>query len=123
MKLQFKSTPFISNLQKESNATHETEQQFVSALRKNVNAYFKDNGISVKSNLSMALQTGAMLSFYILPFIAILLIPMAGWVAIFPAIVMGIGIAGIGMCIMHDALHGAYSSKEWVNKLLGDTML
>ena len=30
--------------------------------------------------------------------------------------------AGIGMCVMHDAVHGSYSQKEWVNKLLGGTM-
>ena len=32
---------------------------------------------------------------------------------------MGFGLAGIGMSIMHDANHGAYSSKPWVNNLLG----
>jgi linoleoyl-CoA desaturase len=32
---------------------------------------------------------------------------------------MGIGISGIGLSIMHDANHGAYSSKAWVNSALG----
>jgi linoleoyl-CoA desaturase len=34
-------------------------------------------------------------------------------------IVMSFGIAGIGLSVMHDANHGAYSSKKWVNDLLG----
>jgi linoleoyl-CoA desaturase len=38
------------------------------------------------------------------------------------AVLMGVGMAGIGMCVMHDAVHGSYSRKEWVNKLLSGTM-
>jgi len=34
-------------------------------------------------------------------------------------IVMGIGLAGIGLSVMHDANHGAYSKKQWINSLLG----
>lgn len=34
---------------------------------------------------------------------------------------MGIGVAGIGMGVMHDANHGSYSRKKGVNKLLGLT--
>ena len=32
---------------------------------------------------------------------------------------MGLGMAGIGLSVMHDANHGAYSKKPIVNKLLG----
>jgi linoleoyl-CoA desaturase len=35
---------------------------------------------------------------------------------------MGIGIAGVGMGVMHDACHGAYSKKQWVNNLLSGTL-
>jgi linoleoyl-CoA desaturase len=35
---------------------------------------------------------------------------------------MGIGMAGVGMCIMHDGVHGAFSKKEWVNNVAGATM-
>jgi linoleoyl-CoA desaturase len=30
---------------------------------------------------------------------------------------MGVGLAGIGMAVMHDANHGAYSKSSFVNKL------
>jgi linoleoyl-CoA desaturase len=33
--------------------------------------------------------------------------------------VMGIAVGGIGLSVMHDANHGAYSQKQWVNNLLG----
>jgi linoleoyl-CoA desaturase len=35
---------------------------------------------------------------------------------------MGIGIAGVGMAVMHDACHGAYSKKHWVNTLLASSL-
>ena len=33
----------------------------------------------------------------------------------------GLGMAGIGMGIMHDGIHGSYSNKQKVNKLMGFT--
>jgi linoleoyl-CoA desaturase len=38
------------------------------------------------------------------------------WVLCF---VMGIGMAGIGFSVTHDALHGAYSASSRVNRLIG----
>ena len=47
---------------------------------------------------------------------------MNAWVAMILVVVMGAGMAGVGMCVMHDAVHGSYSDKDWVNKILGSTM-
>ncbi len=32
---------------------------------------------------------------------------------------MGLGKAGIGLSVMHDANHGAYSRKKWINSIVG----
>jgi linoleoyl-CoA desaturase len=98
------------------------QKQFALAVRKNVNEYFRENGISIKGNLALAIQTVVMLSIYIVPFVLILTVPMNGWVAMLMTVLTGTGMAGIGMCVMHDAVHGSYSHKEWVNKILGGTM-
>lgn len=37
-------------------------------------------------------------------------------------IMSGLGMAGIGMGIMHDAIHGSYSKSKKVNKIMGYTM-
>ncbi len=34
-------------------------------------------------------------------------------------IIMSLGLAGIGLSVMHDANHGAYSKRTWVNDMLG----
>jgi linoleoyl-CoA desaturase len=98
------------------------QQHFAAALRKNVNDYFRTNGISTKGDTALVVQTLVMLALYIVPFIVLLTVPMSVWIALLLAIIMGIGIAGIGMGTMHDAVHGSYSRKEWVNKMFGGTL-
>ena len=68
----------------------------------------------------MWLKTAFMVCLYTIPYVYII----SGQVTSLPfyyvlSLVMGTGIAGIGLSIMHDANHGAYSSKPWINKVLG----
>ncbi len=105
---------FTSNISK--------EHQFVVELRKKVNNYFKQNNISPKANSKMILKTIILLSSYLAPFIIILIFKPHLLIAIGLTVLMGIGIAGIGMGVMHDACHGAYSKKHWVNNLLGGSL-
>lgn len=42
--------------------------------------------------------------------------------AIILYLISGLGIAGIGMGIMHDANHGAYTKNSFMSKLLGHTL-
>ena len=44
------------------------------------------------------------------------------WIALGLIIITGIGMAGVGMNIMHDGNHGVFSSKRWVNKLMGSSI-
>lgn len=93
-------------------------KQFAVTLRKNVNDHFRLKGISTKGNWKMGLKAIVMLTLYIAPFILLLTAPMSGWL-IFPiAALMGVAMAGVGMSVMHDAAHGSFSTKSWVNKLV-----
>jgi linoleoyl-CoA desaturase len=103
-------------------AKDENQKAFAIAVRSRVNNYFKEKGISPKGGNRMLLKSIAMLSMYILPFIAIMLFPMSAWFALPLAVLIGIGKAGIGMSVMHDALHGSFSKKKWLNKIMGNTM-
>lgn len=98
------------------------QQQFSAAVRKNVKEYFSQNGISTKGNFAMVVQTFAMLSLYLIPFALMITLHVNIWLALPFTILMGVGLAGIGMCVMHDAVHGSYSHKDWINKTLGGTM-
>src|SRR5690606_3625467 len=96
--------------------------QFTTALRKNVNSYFREKGISTKGNFSMVFKAIAMIACYLLPFILMLTLPMSNWL-IFPlSVAMGIGMAGVGMGVMHDAMHGSFSKRGWLNKMFSSSM-
>jgi linoleoyl-CoA desaturase len=98
------------------------QKEFGIALRKNVSHYFKLKAIDTKGNWSMYFKAIIMLGIYIIPFVILLSMPIhIGW-AVLLVVLMGIGEAGIGMSVMHDAAHGAFSHKKWVNQLFASTM-
>ncbi|MCE3259123.1 MAG: acyl-CoA desaturase [Bacteroidetes bacterium] len=99
-----------------------SEHQFAVTLRKRVNDYFKEKNISTKANAGMVFKSVVLLLIYILPFVALLFIPMSTIAALLMVLLMGIGIAGVGMGVMHDACHGAYSKKPWVNSMMAGTL-
>jgi linoleoyl-CoA desaturase len=97
------------------------QKEFVSELKKNVKKYFAEQGISTKANFKMVVKTVILISLYLAPFFILLFASVPGWFAIVLVILSGLGVAGIGMGVMHDACHGAYSKRKWVNDLLGGT--
>ncbi|HAS40338.1 MAG TPA: acyl-CoA desaturase [Microscillaceae bacterium] len=98
------------------------KEDFFATLRKNVDNYFKENQVSKYANHHFAIKTAAMLALYIVPFVLILSGYFSAWMMLFFAFLVGVGKAGIGMSIMHDANHGATSPNKFVNKLLGSSM-
>jgi linoleoyl-CoA desaturase len=98
------------------------QSHFVTALRRNVNEYFKENGISPKANSSVMLQGAIMLILFITPYLLVISVDMPFWIAALMPLVAGFGLAGIGMCIMHGAVHEAFSNRKWVNKVFGASM-
>jgi linoleoyl-CoA desaturase len=96
--------------------------KFFRTLNKRVNNYFKDNDIQRTGNWRLWLKTIVMFSLYLTPYFLILTLNLPGWVQLLLTIVMGIGMAGIGMNVMHDGNHGSYSNKNWINRLMGSTI-
>jgi len=93
---------------------------FVTTLRKRVNDYFKENNISKYGDYEMVIKTIVMTLIYLVPYFIFLSGVVTSYFGVFLLwILMGIGTAGIGLSIMHDANHGAYSKNKTVNKILG----
>lgn len=99
------------------------DRNFVKELQKKVRKYFKENNISTNANRSMKLKTILMLSLFIIP-LTILSFGMINstWMLFTLYIISGFGMAGIGMGVMHDAIHGSYSKHSNLNKILGYSM-
>jgi len=96
--------------------------KFFSTLRQRVDNYFKEKKLSKHANGKMVLKTIILLSGYILPFISLLVFQPFFGISILLWIIMGLCLAGIGMSVMHDANHGAYSSSHKTNRWLGHTL-
>ncbi|MCB9178715.1 MAG: acyl-CoA desaturase [Flavobacteriales bacterium] len=97
-------------------------RQFGAAVRQRVTAHFKETGISQKSDHRLWPKVATMLALFLVPSVLVLTVAMPWWVLFPLAVLTGVGMAGVGMGVMHDALHGATSRRTWVNELLGSSM-
>jgi len=98
-------------------------ESFFKEVRTRVNRHFKNNQIDKHATSNMVLKTLCMFGVFFATYATIVsgvVTHPVAFVLLWP--LMGIGMAGIGLCVMHDANHGAYSSRSWVNKLLGYSM-
>lgn len=98
------------------------DNDFSKVLRSRVNLYFKENNISRKANANMVVKTVFMLSLFFIPLIILSTgLVTSVWLLFTLYIICGFGMSGIGMGVMHDAIHGAYSKNKKVNTFLGYT--
>jgi len=96
------------------------DKEFAVTLQKRVNEYFRTNNVKKFGNMHMVIKTIFMFSLYFVPYGLILSgITTSGWAFFGLEILMGFGLAGIGLSVMHDANHGAYAKNRWVNRLIG----
>lgn len=97
-----------------------THRDFVTTLNSRVNAYFKTNNITKHGNAEMYIKTAVMFAIYFTPYALVVSGIISGTAPLFASmVVMGLGLAGIGLSVMHDANHGAYSQKTWLNNVFG----
>ena len=96
--------------------------KFFKTLNKRVNLYFKENNIKRTGNWKLWLKTIVMFSLFLSPYFLLLTLNIPGWAQLLLTIVMGIGMAGVGMNVMHDGNHGSYSNKAWINRLMGSSI-
>jgi linoleoyl-CoA desaturase len=97
-----------------------TNRQFYTELKKRVDGYFRENNISKTGNTNMYIKTVFMFTAYFVPYFLITLNVFDSkliWFLL--ATLMGFAMAGIGLCVMHDANHGSYSKSTKINRFLG----
>lgn len=96
--------------------------KFFRTLNKRVNSYFKENNIKKTGNGKLYFKTAVVLTLFILPIVLMYFIKMPLWLMLLLCVVVGFGMAGVGMNVMHDSIHESFSSKKWVNKIFGSTI-
>lgn len=102
---------------------NKNDNDFFTTLRKRINQYFIDNNLSMTGNGSLYFKTVFLISTAILLYLTIMLFPALHFtLQIALCGLLGVNFALIGFNIMHDGAHGSYSSKPWVNHLMGYTI-
>jgi len=94
-------------------------RRFTDEVKREVQAYFESRGLSDKATAGMVLKTIILLGGSLATYLLILFGGFGPWVQLGLAVLLGIGVAGVGFAVAHDALHGAYSRNPLVNKVLG----
>jgi linoleoyl-CoA desaturase len=95
---------------------------FFQKLKQSVDQYFKANGLKKTGNWRLYRKTLVLIPAAIAIYISLLAIQMPLMLSLFLCAALGFTLSSIGFNVMHDACHGSYSSKKWVNSVLGLTM-
>src|SRR5688572_16781389 len=98
------------------------KSEFFKTLKARVDQYFAEHKLNKNANAAMVIKTIVLLSSYILPFVSIVIFQPPFLLAVVLWLIMGLGLSGIGMSIMHDANHGAYSNNKLINYLMGHSL-
>jgi linoleoyl-CoA desaturase len=101
---------------------------FYTSLKASVDQYFRTTALRKTGNWRLYAKTGVLIPVAITLYISLLcffrqpaadasvLLTITG---LLMSTILGFVLASIGFNVMHDACHGSYSSREWVNGLMG----
>ncbi|MCA0365178.1 MAG: acyl-CoA desaturase [Spirosomataceae bacterium] len=98
------------------------EAQFLPTLRNKVENYFKEKHESKSGGNTILIKAIILISVFFTAYGMILFGHFSNTINLALTIIMGVGTAGIGMGVMHDAVHGSFSKKKWVNKFFGSSL-
>ncbi len=93
--------------------------RFGPEVKRRVAEYFASRGLSDKATPAMVVKTVMLLTLTFGSYGLILSGWFGPWGMLGLAVLMGVGVAGVGFAVAHDALHGAYSRRSWINRTLG----
>jgi linoleoyl-CoA desaturase len=92
---------------------------FYNAVKKEVENYFREKRISKTGNWRLFLKSIVLISSAIGIYVFLLAFPWSVAGLILMSSLLGFILASIGFNVMHDANHGSYSRRQWVNEFFG----
>src|SRR5688500_10465325 len=95
---------------------------FFQSLKKSVDQYFIQHQIKKTGNWKLYLKTIILIPLAITIYTFLLAASYTPLAGVLLSFVLGLVLVSIAFNVMHDACHGSYSSKKWVNELLSLTM-
>lgn len=92
---------------------------FDAEVRRDVAAWFACTGRATTADARVWLRAAAMVALVVVPYVLVLTSVLTGWAALAACVLVGAGVAGLGLTLGHDAQHGALSRRGVVNRLAG----
>lgn len=92
---------------------------FYDSLKTKVDAYFKTKNIARTGNIHLFIKTLVLVPLAVGIYYTLLFIQPSTIPSLLLCGVLGLTLASIGFNVMHDACHGSYSSRKWVNEMMG----
>ena len=92
---------------------------FFNSLKEKIEVYFQTRNLSKTGNWRAYLKAAVCLSTAVILYVLLVVVqPSAAWSLLICAL-LGFNLAVIGFNVMHDGAHGSFSSRKWVNNLMG----
>ncbi len=95
---------------------------FLQEVRAAVGKHFADSGRRSTGDWWMVGKTICVLMLTFTPYFLIMSGGFSGPISLGLAAIVGLGVAGIGFGVAHDALHGSYSANPRLNQVVGWSM-
>ena len=95
------------------------DNEFYQSLKVAVEEYFKKNKIKKTGDWRLYIKTISLIGAAIIMYSALMFVHLTALPALLLCGLLGFTFASIGFSVMHDANHGSYSTKSWLNDSLG----
>lgn len=95
---------------------------FYTSLKASVNRYFSSTEKRKTGNIQLYTKTIVLILSAMTLYGALLFLRMPWLPVTVCSLILGFILASIGFNVMHDANHGSYSSRKWVNEVMGLTL-
>lgn len=99
--------------------TFAPDDGFHREIKRRVQAYFDESGLSRQDSPRMFLKTAVLLLWFGASYALLVFAATTLWQGALLSLSLAFAMAGIGFSIQHDANHGAYSRHGAVNRALG----
>jgi linoleoyl-CoA desaturase len=97
-------------------------QVFFTSLKSAVDKYFETTGKKKTGNIHLYTKSAILITAAFVFYAIMLAAPLPLLVRILSSLILGFVLACIGFNVMHDANHGSFSSRKWVNNMFGLTV-
>ena len=99
-----------------------SDHAFFTSLKSSVNAYFAQTGKKKTGNIHLYAKSVILILAVVSLYLFVLFVHMPLLPVTLLSLLLGFLLACIGFNVMHDANHGSYSSRKWVNDTMGLTL-